>query len=352
MPDVKDLIARLAEGHVLTREESVATFEAMADGEVTPAQAGALLMAFRQRGETVEEITGAALAMRRRMAGVAAPAEAVDVVGTGGDGSQSLNVSTCTAFVVAGAGVPVAKHGNRAQSSRCGAADVLEALGVSVDVTPDHVSRCIQQAGIGFMFAPHHHPALARIGLVRRELGTRTVFNLLGPMLNPAGVTRHLVGVFAPQWVEPVARVLGQLGSASAMVVHGSGGLDEITLSGPTLTAVLSDGDVRVEHVGPDDFGLDPVPDSALRGADAGQNAKALRAVLDGAPGPYREVVLANAAAALVVAGVAGDLRSGVDAARVSLDSGAALRCLTRLVAVSNAPASDGRGRAFAVPLP
>src|SRR5712692_7207475 len=234
MDEFKALIGKVATGAVLTVEESASAFDRMMSGEATPSQMGALLMALRLRGETIDEITGAVTTMRAKMLGVAAPDGAIDVVGTGGDASGSYNISTCAALIVAGAGVPVAKHGNRALSSRSGAADVLGALGVKIDVPPEAVGRCIAEAGIGFMFAPAHHPAMKHVGPTRVELGTRTIFNLLGPLSNPAGVKRQMVGVFSRQWIEPLAQVLKNLGSEAAWVVHGSDGLDEITTSGVT----------------------------------------------------------------------------------------------------------------------
>jgi anthranilate phosphoribosyltransferase len=268
---------------------------------------------------------------------VEAPADAVDVVGTGGDASGSYNISTCAAFIVAGAGVPVAKHGNRALSSRSGAADVLAALGVRIDLMPEAISRCIKQAGIGFMFAPVHHPAMKNVGPTRVELGTRTIFNLLGPLSNPAGVKRQMVGVFSKQWVEPVAQVLKNLGSVRALVVHGSDGLDEITTAGPTSVASLENDQVKTFEITPEEFGLQRSKPDALRGGEAEQNAEALKAVLQGQPGPYRDVAVLNAAAALFVSGKAKDLKEGVTLAQESIDSGAAKACLERLIAVSNA---------------
>src|SRR6186997_2748613 len=238
----------------------------MMSGEATPSQMGAMLMAMRVRGETVDEITGAASTMRAKMTKVAAPPDAIDVVGTGGDGSGSVNVSTCAALIVAGCGVPVAKHGNRALSSRSGAADVLSSLGVRIDITPDHVGRCVAEAGIGFMFAPSHHPAMKNVGPTRVELATRTIFNLLGPLSNPAGVRRQMVGVFSRQWVQPLAQVLKNLGAESAWVVHGSDGLDEITLSGPTFVAALENGTIRTFEVTPEDAGLGRSGPGSLRG--------------------------------------------------------------------------------------
>jgi anthranilate phosphoribosyltransferase len=295
-----------------------------------------LLMALRVRGETVEEITGAVSAMRGKMLRVTAPVEAVDIVGTGGDGSGSVNVSTCAAFIVAGSGVPVAKHGNRALSSRSGAADVLASLGVKIDLKPEDVGRCVREAGIGFMFAPAHHPAMKNVGPTRVELATRTIFNLLGPLSNPAGVKRQMVGVFSRQWVQPLAQVLRNLGSESVWVVHGSDGLDEITLTAPTFVAALENGEIRTFEVTPEEAGLERCTSDGLKGGDADANAVALQSVLDGMPSPYRDVALLNAAAALVVAGRAKTLKEGVEIGRKSLDSGAAATRLTHLVAVSN----------------
>jgi anthranilate phosphoribosyltransferase len=298
---------------------------------------GGLLMALRVRGETVEEITGAVSAMRSKMVRVAAPPEAVDIVGTGGDGSGSVNVSTCASFIVAGAGVPIAKHGNRALSSRSGAADVLASLGVKIDIRPEHVGRCVKEAGIGFMFAPSHHPAMKNVGPTRVELATRTIFNLLGPLSNPAGVKRQMVGVFSRQWVQPLAQVLKNLGAELIWVVHGSDGLDEITLAGPTFVAALENGTIRTFEVTPEEAGLSRYGSETLKGGDAEANATALRQVLDGQPSPYRDVALLNAAAALIVAGKAKTLKEGVAIGAKSLDSGAAAGRLKQLVKVSNA---------------
>lgn len=336
MEDLKSIIGKVATGATLSREEASAAFAAMMSGEATPSQMGGLLMALRVRGETVDEITGAVAAMRGKMLKVEAPAGAVDVVGTGGDGSGSVNVSTCAAFIVAGSGVPVAKHGNRALSSRSGAADVLAALGVKIDLTPDKVGRCIEQAGMGFMFAPAHHPAMKNVGPTRVELATRTIFNLLGPLSNPAGVKRQMVGVFSKQWVQPLAQVLKNLGSEAAWVVHGSDGLDEITLTGPTSVAALENGNIRTFEVTPEDAGLARSAPGSLLGGDAEANATALRSVLEGKPGAYRDVALLNAAATLIVAGKAKDLKEGVAIGVRTLDSGAAAARLKQLIAVSN----------------
>lgn len=337
MDDFRAIIGKVATGATLSRDEAASAFDRMMSGEATPSQMGGLLMALRVRGETVDEITGAVSAMRAKMLRVKAPADAVDVVGTGGDGSGSVNVSTCASFIVAGAGVPVAKHGNRALSSKSGAADVLMALGVKIDISPDQVGRCVQEAGIGFMFAPVHHPAMKNVGPTRVELATRTIFNLLGPLSNPAGVKRQMVGVFSKQWVQPLAEVLKNLGAEAAWVVHGSDGLDEITLTGPTFVAALDRGKITTFEVKPDDAGLPGASGDALKGGDGDANAKALRAVLDGKPDAYRDVALLNAAAALVVAGRAKDLKDGVAMGTKSLDSGAASDKLAQLVRVSNA---------------
>jgi anthranilate phosphoribosyltransferase len=336
MDDLKSIIGKVATGASLSRDEAASAFDAVMSGEATPSQMGGLLMALRVRGETVDEITGAVSAMRSKMLTVDAPADAVDIVGTGGDGSGSVNVSTCASFVVSGTGLPVAKHGNRALSSRSGAADVLASLGVKIDLRPDQVSRCVRECGIGFMFAPAHHPAMKNVGPTRVELATRTIFNLLGPLSNPAGVKRQMVGVFSRQWVQPLAQVLKNLGSESAWVVHGSDGLDEITLTGPTFVSALHNGEIRNFEVTPEDAGLPRCEAGALKGGDADANAIALQSVLDGKPSPYRDVALINAAAALVVAGRARDLKEGVAIGAKSLDSGAASARLKHLIAVSN----------------
>ncbi len=336
--DFKALFAKVATGASLTRDEAAAAFDRMMSGEATPSQMGGLLMALRVRGETVDEITGAVTTMRAKMLGVKAPADAIDVVGTGGDASGSYNISTCAAFIVAGTGVPVAKHGNRALSSRSGAADVLGALGVKMDQTPEQVSRCIIEAGIGFMFAPAHHPAMKNVGPTRVELGTRTIFNLLGPLSNPASVKRQMIGTFSKHWIEPMAQVLNNLGSESVWVVHGSDGLDEITTAGPTSVAELKNGKVRTFEISPEDAGLSRVKPDALKGGDASENAKALLNVLKGKKSAFRDVAILNAAAALIVAGKAGDLKDGATLAAKSIDSGEAEGRLDRLIAVSCAP--------------
>ncbi|WP_108521535.1 anthranilate phosphoribosyltransferase [Bradyrhizobium algeriense] len=330
-------IGKVAGGATLTLEEAASAFDSMMSGEATPAQMGGLLMALRVRGETVEEITGAASAMRSKMLRVSAPHDPVDIAGTGGDASGSVNVSTCAAFIVADAGVRVAKHGNRALSSRSGAADVLASLGVRIDITPEDVTRCVHEAGIGFMFAPVHHPAMKHVHPTGIELATRTIFNLLGPLCNPAGVKRQIVGVFSRQWVLPLAQVLKNLGAESVWVVHGSDGLDEITLTGPTFVASIETSEIRTFEVPPEQAGLRRCGSVGLKGGDADANAVALQSVLDGAPSPYRDIALLNAAAALIVAGRAKPLKEGVALGQKSLDSGAAAARLKHLVAISNA---------------
>lgn len=338
MADLKPFIAAAALGQPLDREEARAAFEIIMSGAATPSQIGGFLMALRVRGETVDEIVGAVGAMRARMLTVDAPAEAIDIVGTGGDGAGTYNISTLAALIVAGAGVPVAKHGNRALSSKSGTADALSQLGVKLDIGPDQISRCIREAGVGFMFAQQHHSAMRHVGPTRVELGTRTIFNLLGPLSNPAGVRRQLVGVYAPQWVLPVAEVLRDLGSESVWVVHGEG-LDEITTTGTTEVAALENGAIRQFTLTPGDFGLPTVSLEALRGGDGAQNALALTGVLNGDENAYRDIALANASASLLIAGRAASLTEGMQLARQSLTSGATAKALERLVAVSNQPA-------------
>jgi anthranilate phosphoribosyltransferase len=335
MADFKSFIAKAAAGTPLTFDEAREAFGVMMSGEATPSQIGGFLMALRVRGETVPEISGAVAAMRARMLPVAAPADAIDIVGTGGDASGSYNVSTAAAFIVAGAGVPVAKHGNRALSSRSGAADTLGALGVNIDIGPDRIAACIAEAGVGFMFAPAHHSAMRHVGPSRVELSTRTIFNLLGPLSNPAGVSRQLVGVFSPQWVEPLAHVLKGLGSECVWVVHGSG-LDEMTTAGVTRIAALAEGEVTTFEVTPEEVGLQRVSPEALKGGDAKHNAAALRDMLGGEKNAYRDIAVLNAAGALVVAGRVRSLGDGVKLAQASLDSGKALAALDALVEVSN----------------
>jgi anthranilate phosphoribosyltransferase len=320
---LKPLIAAAAD-RALTRDEAARAFDILFEGAATPAQIGGLLMALRTRGETVDEIAAAAAAMRARARKVRAPEGAIDIVGTGGDGKGTLNISTAAAFVVAGAGVPVAKHGNRNLSSKSGAADVLGELGIKVMVGPEVVERALAEAGIGFMMAPMHHPAMAHVMPARTELGTRTIFNILGPLTNPAGVLRQLTGTFAARLVRPMAETLAALGSEAAWIVHGADGTDEISIAGPTRVAVLAGGAVTERELHPEEAGLPAHPFEAILGGTPEANGRALRALLDGAAGAYRDAVLLNAAAALVIAGRAADLAEGVGIARESLDSGAA----------------------------
>lgn len=337
MDAFKPIIAKLATGASLTRAEAEDAFDRMLSGGSTPAQAGAFLMALRVRGETVEEITGAVAAMRAKMLRVKTTANAIDIVGTGGDNSGSYNVSTLAAMITAACGVPVAKHGNRALSSRSGAADVLTSLGVKVGLDPEGVSNCIEKAGVGFMFAPSHHAAMKHVGPVRVELGTRTIFNILGPLSNPAGVTRQVVGAFSSHLLSPMAETLGALGSTKVWAVYGTDGLDEITTTAETEIVELKDGSLRRFTLTPEDAGLSRAKPEALKGGDADQNAKALSDVLNGAKTAYRDIAILNAAAALVVADRAETIKDGVQMATKAVDTGAAKDVLSRLVAASNA---------------
>ncbi|HTV69196.1 MAG TPA: anthranilate phosphoribosyltransferase [Rhizobiaceae bacterium] len=335
MSELKAHIAKVASGKALSFDEAKAAFGIIMSGEATPSQIAGFLMALRVRGETVDEISGAVATMREKMLRVEAPDNAIDIVGTGGDNSHSVNISTASAFVIAGAGTPVAKHGNRGLSSQTGAADVLTALGVKIDLTPEMIGACIREAGVGFMFAPAHHPAMKHVGPTRVELGTRTIFNLLGPLSNPAGVRRQMVGVFAPEWVEPLADTLKALGADKVWVVHGDG-FDEITTTGETHIAELEGGNVRSFSISPEKLGLPRHTKEALKGGDAAFNAGALRGVLAGKKNAYRDTVLMNAGAGLVVAGVATSLDEGVKLAAKSIDDGGAASVLDKLVAISN----------------
>jgi len=335
--DLRPLIG-LAADRPLTREEAERAFSILFEGAATPSQMGGLLMALRTRGETVEEIAAAARVMRARCTAVRAPADAMDIVGTGGDGKGTLNISTATAFVVAGAGVVVAKHGNRNLSSKSGAADALTQLGINVMVGPDVVERELESCGIGFMMAPMHHPAIRHVMPTRAELGTRTVFNLLGPLTNPAGVRRQLTGAFARAWIRPMAETLRELGSERAWLVHGADGTDEVSICGVTHVARLEDGSVTEAEIHPEDAGLPVHPFEAILGGTPETNAAAFRALLDGAKGAYRDAVLLNAAAALVVAGRAASLAEAVPLAAESIDSGRARAKVAALAAVSPVP--------------
>ena len=334
--DIKPLIGTAAD-RPLTRAEAETAFNILFEGEATPSQIGGLLMALRTRGETVDEYAAAAAVMRAKCNAVKGPAGAMDIVGTGGDGKGTLNISTATAFVVAGAGVPVAKHGNRNLSSKSGAADALGQMGVNVMVGADVVERALSQVGIAFMMAPMHHPAMAHVGPVRAELGTRTIFNILGPLTNPAGVKRQLTGAFSRAMIRPMAETLGQLGSERAWLVHGSDGTDEMTITGVSWVCTLEqDGSIREVELHPEDFGLPVHPFEDILGGTPEENGAAFRALLDGAPGAYRDAVLLNAAAALVVADAADDLKSGVAIAAESIDSGAALAKINALATLTS----------------
>ena len=336
LADLRPALRKVAAGETLTETEAAEAFEAIMSGAATEAQIGALLMGMRARGETVEEIAGAARALRARAVKVRAPEGAIDTCGTGGDAKGTHNISTCAAFVVAGAGVPVAKHGNRSVSSRSGSADVLAALGVNIECGPEAIARAIDECGLGFMFAPAHHAAMRHVAKVRTELGTRTIFNLLGPLANPAGAKYQLVGVFGEEWVEPIAHVLGRLGAVRAWVVHGADGLDELTTTGVSHVAVLEGGKVSTFKVSPKNAGLPEAKPEDLTGGDATENAAHISAVLGGQQGPFRNVVLLNAAAALLVAGKAKTLREGVALAAQSIDSGKARGVLEALVKLSH----------------
>ena len=335
----KQLIAKAATGARLELEEAKEAFALMMGGNATPAQMAGLLMALRVRGETIEEITAGALTLRERMTTISAPEGAIDTCGTGGDAAGTYNISTAAALVVAGAGVPVAKHGNRSLSSKSGSAEVLAQLGVNIDAGFALIEEAIREARIGFMMAPRHHGAMRHVAGPRVELGTRTIFNLLGPLANPAGVKRQLMGVFAAEWVEPLAQVLGRLGARFAWVVHGRDGLDELTTTGPTLVAEWDGSGVRTFEVTPEDAGLPRARLEDLKGDEPAHNAEAIRAVLTGVKGPFRDAVVMGAAGALLVAGRAETLREGARLAAESIDGGAALQALETLVRITNGPA-------------
>jgi anthranilate phosphoribosyltransferase len=333
---LKPLIHAAAEGP-LTREQAKTAFQILFEGDATPSQIGGLLMALRTRGETVDEYAAAAAVMRAKCLPVKAPAGAIDIVGTGGDGKGTLNISTATAFVVAGAGVPVAKHGNRNLSSKSGAADALGQLGINVMVGPAVVERGLAEAGIGFMMAPMHHPAIKHVMPTRAELGTRTIFNILGPLTNPAGVNRQLTGAFSRDLIRPMAQTLQQLGSEAGWLVHGSDGTDELTITGISWVAAFSGDMLTLREVHPEDAGLPVHPFSAILGGTPEENGKAFRALLDGAASAYRDAVLLNAAAALLIAGKVEGLKAGVALAAESIDSGAARRAVETLARVTQA---------------
>lgn len=334
--DIKQALHKISEGRDLAGEEMRSVMRLIMEGEATPAQLGAFLMGMRIKGESVGEIAAAVSIMREKMVPVDAPEDAVDIVGTGGDGVGTLNISTAASFVVAATGVPVAKHGNRALSSKSGSSQALEALGVKLDLTATQIGECIRQVGIGFMFAPSHHPAMKYVGPARAELGVRTMFNLLGPQSNPASVRRYVLGVYSEQWVEPVAAALLANRAIKAWVMHGSDGLDELTVTGPSFVAQIANGDLRSFEVTPEQAGLKRHELKDILGGTPEENAAAIHALFDGAEGAYRDIVLLNAAAALIVADKADDLKSGVAMAKEAIDSGAAKQTLAKLVAVSN----------------
>ncbi len=331
---LKPLIGASAD-RPLTRAEAEQAFGILFDGEATPSQIGGLLMAMRTRGETVDEYAAAAAVMRAKCNAVSAPAGAMDIVGTGGDGKGTLNISTATAFIVAGAGVTVAKHGNRNLSSKSGAADALGQMGINVMVGPQVVEKALNEAGICFMMAPMHHPAIAHVMPSRQELGTRTIFNILGPLTNPAGVKRQLTGAFSRELIRPMAETLGLLGSDRAWLVHGSDGTDELTITGVSWVAALEDDTVKEVELHPEDAGLPVHPFEDIIGGTPEENATAFRALLEGAPSAYRDAVLLNSAAALVVAEAASDLREGVEKAAESIDSGKAKEKITALARIT-----------------
>jgi len=336
--DLKELLGVVASGRALDAAEAERAFGIIMSGDATPAQMGGFLMALRVRGETVAEITGAARAMRAKMLTIEAPEGAIDTCGTGGDATGTYNISTGSSLVVAACGVPVAKHGNRALSSKAGAADVLTALGVNIDADMSLVKKALWQAKICFLMAPRHHSAMRHVGPARVELGTRTIFNLLGPLCNPARVKRQTIGVPAPDWVEPTAQVLNGLGHEHAWVFHGAGGLDELSTIGPSQVAELKDGTVTTFEVTAADAGLVTATMDDLKGGDAAYNAEAMRALLDGAPGAFRDIVILGAAAALIVAGKAADLKQGAAQAAEAIDSGRARDTLAQLIAITNQP--------------
>ena len=331
---LKPLIDAAANGP-LTREQAQTAFGILFEGEATPSQIGGFLMALRTRGETVDEYAAAAAVMRAKCHAVLAPAGAMDIVGTGGDGKNTLNISTATAFVVAGAGVTVAKHGNRNLSSKSGASDALTQMGLNVMVGPEVVEKALNEAGIGFMMAPMHHPAIAHVMPTRAELGTRTIFNILGPLTNPAGVKRQLTGAFSRDLIRPMAETLGQLGSEKAWLVHGSDGTDELTITGVSWVSALENGQVTDFEINPEDAGLPIHPFEDIIGGTPEENARDFNALLDGVQNAYRDAVLLNSAAALVVADVATDLKQGVEMARTSIDSGAARDKITAVARIT-----------------
>ncbi len=340
-PNLKSYLAVAAEGRPLSQSEAERAFDIMMSGDATPSQVGGFLMALRVRGETVEEITGAARAMRGKMTGITAPPDAIDLCGTGGDATGTYNISTASQFVVAACGVPVAKHGNRALSSKTGAADVLAAIGVNIEAETPVMEAALREVGTCFLMAPRFHSAMRHVGPTRVELGTRTLFNLLGPLCNPARVRRQMIGVFSPTWVEPLAQVLADLGHERAWVVHGADGMDELSTTGPSVVAELKDGKVSTFQVTPEEAGVPRDSFADLKGGDRDHNAQALLDVLNGAPGAYLNMVLLASAAALLVAGKVEDLTAGVSLARDAIDSGRAKAVLDQLIQATKAEAAS-----------
>jgi anthranilate phosphoribosyltransferase len=332
---IREALAKLVDGRDLTMDEAAAAMSEIMEGTATPAQVGAFLVALRLKGETTEEIAGMAAVMREKAQRVVTNLAPVDTCGTGGDGSHTFNISTTAAFVVAGAGQPVAKHGNRAMSSACGSADVLEALGANIALGPEQAAECLHETGVAFMFAQLYHPAMKYVAPVRREIGVRTVFNVLGPLTNPAGAPYQVIGVAVPPLMRRMAEALGRLGSRRALVVHGAGGLDELSLAGPNMVQEWTGSEVREYVLHPEELGLRPAPRDAVKGGSAQENAALLRAVLSGEPGPRRDIVLLNAGAALYACGKASSLKEGIEMAVESIDSSAAMRRLERFVAMT-----------------
>ena len=332
---MKSLLAQLAEGGALSEEQAEAAFRCILAGEASQGQIGAFLMGLRQRGETISDITAGARVLRDQLVAVPTAADVIDTCGTGGDGSGSYNISTAVAFVVAACGVPVAKHGNRALSSKSGSSQVLEALGVALDLTPEEIGQCLDTTRMGFMFAPHHHAAMRHVGAVRQEMGIRTIFNLLGPLANPARAKRQLLGVFDEKWVVPLAETLRNLGSIRAWVVHGSDGMDELTTTGPSQIAELKDGHIQTFTLDAQDYGLARARADELAGGTPEENAEAMRQLFAGAHGAYRDIVVLNSAAALVVADHAQDIAEGLQQADQALSSGAAAKVLDQLAALT-----------------
>ena len=339
--DIREAISAVVDGHSLTLDEAAGVMREIMEGEATPAQLGAFLTGLRIKGETAQEIVGMASVMREFALKVEVEGPLIDTVGTGGDGQNTFNISTATAFVAAAAGLKVAKHGNRAASGTCGSADVLEALGVQIELTPEGVARCIEEAGVGFMFAPVFHPAMRYAGPVRWEIGIRTVFNILGPLTNPAGAQTQLLGVAFPELGETMAEVLGMLGTHRAMIVHGHGGLDELSLSGDSTVWEAREGSVSHWTVRVEDTGLPVTPTSAIRGGTREENAATMRRLFEGEPGPVRDVVLLNSAGVLMAGDLAGTIREGVEMASRLIDSGDALARLDKLVEVSQTQATS-----------